>query len=364
MRGVCILQGLSTLLLAVSIYGCSNFCLPSKSKYNIHVRTMDFDSAVGFTLKTFPRGSSVRSSLKEPWAAKYGSLVVVPRVVGYEADFYVVAGMNEEGLSCDSQSLTKPWSKYPKRLHAGKDLSVIEYCTWVLASFKDVKEARKGTEAINVWSGYLGNLPVLGDDEQHFIIRDRFGQGIVVEFIDGKTVIANETLGVVTNEPTYDWHIKNVQHFDWKYKLSRVAVAIPGSFYPDERLLRIHMLKKGLPQPKSFRDAFMHAVHVLNSVTVPMGRQYGTDTGKGSGESVLSDHTQWALIYDHDKKDIYWRESNNQNWRKAALGKAQLAKGSSTMGIILNRNDSPWVQDESTNFAQAQFHPLQSEPVV
>ena len=32
------------------------------------------------------------------------------------------------------------------------------------------------------------------------------------------------------------------------------------------------------------KEAVMQAVHVLNTVTVPMGLQLGTDSGKGSGE--------------------------------------------------------------------------------
>ena len=39
-----------------------------------------------------------------------------------------------------------------------------------------------------------------------------------------------------------------------------------------------------------------HALHVLNSITVPMGEQMGTDSGFGEGRA---DHTHYGHIYDH-----------------------------------------------------------------
>ena len=51
--------------------------------------------------------------------------------------------------------------------------------------------------------------------------------------------------GIMTNEPTYNWHVQSVQHYEWKRGLERQAVAVPGNFYPEERFLRTHMIKAG-----------------------------------------------------------------------------------------------------------------------
>ena len=55
-------------------------------------------------------------------------------------------------------------------------------------------------------------------------------------------------VGVFTNEPTFDWHQQNIEHYEWKRTLARQAVAIPGNFYPEERFLRVHMVKTGMQQ--------------------------------------------------------------------------------------------------------------------
>lgn len=50
----------------------------------------------------------------------------------------------------------------------------------------------------------------------------------------------------MTNEPTFDWQVKNIDHYEWKRTLARQAVATPGNFYPEERFLRVHMIKSGM----------------------------------------------------------------------------------------------------------------------
>eukprot|EP00604_Paraphysomonas_vestita_P001084 CAMPEP_0174818308 /NCGR_PEP_ID=MMETSP1107-20130205/972_1 /TAXON_ID=36770 /ORGANISM="Paraphysomonas vestita, Strain GFlagA" /LENGTH=102 /DNA_ID=CAMNT_0016029987 /DNA_START=628 /DNA_END=933 /DNA_ORIENTATION=+ len=102
----------------------------------------------------------------------------------------------------------------------------------------------------------------------------------------------------MTNEPTFDWHLENIKHYEWKRTLARQAVAVPGGYYPEDRFLRVHMIKSGMQaynlfETTDYQTAISYTSQVLNSVTVPMGEQYGTDTGDLSGEGSLPDHTIW-----------------------------------------------------------------------
>ena len=69
--------------------------------------------------------------------------------------------------------------------------------------------------------------------------------------VDGQKVIyldLNDGVtgyGITTNEPYFDYHLTNIQHYEWKRTLARQAIAIPGNFYPEERFLRVHMIKSG-----------------------------------------------------------------------------------------------------------------------
>lgn len=77
---------------------------------------------------------------------------------------------------------------------------------------------------------------------EHFVVRDAEGKSLVIELINGKKQLyldlndGGETgYGIMTNEPTFDYHLKNIAHYEWKRTLARQAVAIVGGYYPEER---------------------------------------------------------------------------------------------------------------------------------
>ena len=124
-------------------------------------------------------------------------------------------------------------------------------------------------------------------------------------------------------------------------------VAMPGSFYPDERFLRLHLVKSALPPPTSQREAIQHAAHVLNVVTVPMGAQMGTDSGAGEG---AGDHTMWGTIYDHKEKALYFRTMTNMNLQRVQLSDLKLGAGAAPKRLALDAPALPWYADAAGAF--------------
>ena len=47
----------------------------------------------------------------------------------------------------------------------------------------------------------------------HFFIQDKTGKSIAVEPIRGKLKVTDAPLGVMTNAPTYDWHMTNLDNY-------------------------------------------------------------------------------------------------------------------------------------------------------
>merc|ERR1711924_51115 len=142
--------------------------------------------------------------------------------------------------------------------------------------------------------------------------------------------------------------LEAVRHLQWKQSLSRSAVEMPGSWYPDARFQRLHLVKSGMKKPASYQEAIMQTVHVLNTVTVPMGSQIGTDSGKGGG---LGDHTRYAVIYDSKKRIIYWRTQVNQNLQRLRLEDAALEKGGQEQVIAAQSPQLPWFSDASSSLS-------------
>jgi len=131
--------------------------------------------------------------------------------------------------------------------------------------------------------------------------------------------------------------------------MARPATDIPGTYYPDERFIRIHLLKSAMPPPTGYEEAIQQAIHVLNSITVPMGEQMGTDSGSGEGEA---DHTHYGHVYDHKQAILYWRHQSNQQLQRLQLSDVDLSHGAGVRSLSYNvsANKLPWFSDASHAF--------------
>jgi hypothetical protein len=109
-------------------------------------------------------------------------------------------------------------------------------------------------------------------------------------------LVATPLLRAVLHACPATHKIENVRHARWKLAQQRAAFALPGNMYPDERFLRIHLIKSALPRPDSHRAALEQAVHVMNFVTFPKGELIGTD--------AAADHTHFGGIYDHKNLSV------------------------------------------------------------
>jgi choloylglycine hydrolase len=137
---------------------------------------------------------------------------------------------------------------------------------------------------------------------------DRSGAGVVVEYVGGALRLYDNTVHVLTNAPTYDWHLLNVRNY---LNLSTMGVqsqqigsanvtalgqgggvlGIPGDYTPPARFVRAAFMRHNVTPPA---DAAVQTVgHILNTVDIPLGIAQSRD-----GSNVVSDYTQWVAIKD------------------------------------------------------------------
>jgi penicillin V acylase-like amidase (Ntn superfamily) len=201
-------------------------------------------------------------------------------------------------------------TKYEKPSPRKMNVFMGVFCLWAMQSFSSVTELYDSMDDIRIWGPKIV--------AEHFVLRDKSGTSLVIELIDGEKHVyldhndGASGVGIMTNEPAFDWHLTNIEHYEWKRTLARQAVEVPGGWYPEDRFLRVYMVKQGMQEMGLLQDthdiqtALSLTVQVLNTVTVPMGNQYGTDTGESGGEGSGSDHTMFAVIRDHSDPAIYW----------------------------------------------------------
>jgi len=329
---------------------CSDWIM--NDEYGLSVRTMDLGLGPTFALRTQPRGHT--TGFANVPAAKFGHMISIGANVsksltssGFPTDEMAFAGLNEAGLSCDLHALLN--SSYPGMKLGKKNVMLYYFCNYALGGFETVAavKAALSSESVNLWAP-----AAMGAGGVHFIVRDSTGAGLVVEFMESSTKLYDDnndgehTFGVFTNEPPFPWQVANVRHYLWKQSLARPATAMPGAWYPDERFLRIYLTKTAMPTPTSYQQAVQHALHVLNTITVPMGEQEGTDSGFGEGSA---DHTHYGHVYDHKNKVLYWRHQSNLQLNRVRL--ADVLSSTTPLSLPM-LNDLPFFQDAADKFAK------------
>ena len=89
----------------------------------------------------------------------------------------------------------------------------------------------------------------------HWAITDAAGKQIVVEYVGGSLHVYDAPLGVMTNSPSYDWHLTNLRNYinmrpvAWPdMKISGMVLkpigmgsgmlGLPGDITPPSRFIR------------------------------------------------------------------------------------------------------------------------------
>ncbi len=170
-------------------------------------------------------------------------------------------GMNEKGLGC--AGLNFPiYVSYSKEDIEGKtNIPVYNFLLWVLANFSSVEEVKEALKNANIVDIPINkNIP---NTTLHWMISDITGKSIVVEQTKEKLNVFDNNIGVLTNSPTFDWHVANLnQYIGLRYnqvqefKLGGQSltalgqgtglVGLPGDFTPASRFIRVAFLRDAM----------------------------------------------------------------------------------------------------------------------
>ena len=123
----------------------------------------------------------------------------------------------------------------------------------------------------------------------HFFLQDRSGKSLVVEPVDGTLKVHDAPLGVMTNAPTYDWHMTNlVNYINLSVKdvdsakvgdvtLSAFGsgaglLGLPGDFTPPSRFVRAVAFSQSAAPNATRRRRGVRGLPYPQPVRHPQGR--------------------------------------------------------------------------------------------
>ncbi len=193
--------------------------------------------------------------------------------------------MNEKGLACAGLNFPN-YASYPKKEESNKlNIHVYNILLWLVSNYDSIKNLRKDLENL-----LLVDIPIsknVPSATLHFIVTDKTGETIVLEQTKEGMKIHENNVGVLTNSPTFDYHMMNLSNYtNLGYEHSETItlsnneiiphgqgnslLGIPGDVTPASRFVRTVVLKdatlknsKNINIPQFF--------HILNGVSMVDG---------------------------------------------------------------------------------------------
>lgn len=333
-----------SLAFAPVANACTGIKLTAKDGTAVAGRTLEFGAPVDWFVAVAPAGTEIEPELPEgsgglAYKTKYG----ITGMTAYETTDFV-DGLNEEGLYAGlfyfPGSASYPDLNDDNRARA---LAPQQYATWLLANFATVDEVKAHFDDVVVVAAEFEQMGEVVP--MHIRVVDKTGNAVVIEPTDGKLRIFDAPLGVITNSPTYDWHMTNLSNF---VNLSTLNVppvkldgvelqaagqgagmhGLPGDFTPPSRFVRAAVFSQAAIPVETGADVLEQAFHILNNFDIPYGAVRGEESGK-----VVPDYTQWTAVADMTNGTWTVKTYNAQDLRVVDVKSALAAAGDKVVHI-------------------------------
>jgi choloylglycine hydrolase len=228
---------------------------------------------------------------------------------------------NEKGLSM--AGLNFPDNADYKPFHNElNNITPFEFIPYILGKCKNIYEALDELEKINLVNiSFSENLPL---SPLHFIISDKT-KSITVESVKDGLKIYENPVGVLTNNPTFDYHLMNLNNYMTlnegkcenkfsdelkfnNYSLGLGALGLPGDFSSPSRFIKATFVKYKSKLGSSEKENVNQFFHILNSVAMPKGCVLVRD-----GEY---EYTRYSSCCNVDKGIYYYKTYDDFNIKK------------------------------------------------
>lgn len=248
-------------------------------------------------------------------------------------------GMNERGLTMSAQTLAE--SVYEEEEEGVPSVKVEDLIHETLSRCDSVDSALAFLDSVRVVVSPLSRL--MG---QHWAIADAAGRSVVVEYLQGKRLVHENTPRVMTNDPPLDWHWRNLNTYTSlspKYPTQNSFLEVetgsdvgsvprtvghgwnlhglPGDSSSPSRFVRLFYLRGYALHAKKASDesdAIVLGTALLNNVIIPYGT-VAPDPAKPSLDRP--EYTPYAVLKAPAEKKMLIRAYRNQRWRQIDLSR-------------------------------------------
>ena len=276
-------------------------------------RNLDLERSYGESVVITPRHYKFSFRTLPTSESHYAMIGMATVAEGYPLYYEAT---NEKGLSM--AGLNFPCNAHYGAYREGKDnVAPFEFIPYILGICKDTAEALECLENINLVNiNFSGELPL---SPLHWIISDK-EKSITVESVREGLKVYDNPYGVLTNNPTFDYHLMNINNYMnlhegmgenrlserqnlSSYSLGMGALGLPGDYSSASRFVRAVFIKEKSPCFESERENVSHFFHILGGVAMPKGCVMTKD-----GEY---EYTRYSCCCNADKGIYYYNTYDN-----------------------------------------------------
>lgn len=340
---------------------CTGIQLKAKDGSFVNGRTVEFGQPLNLMGLIIPRHYEFKGTMPDGSAGLvYRSKYAVIGGSAYGAPS-VVDGLNEKGLTA-AVFYFPGYASYSEATEKNKSMALApnELTNWILTQFATVDEVKQAIPTVIVVptapAGWGGVPPF------HYVVYDKSGESIVIEPLNGKLVVTDNPIGVITNSPTFDWHLTNLSNYinlspvnapvksiD-RYPLAQFGQGsglhgMPGDFTPPSRFIRAAIFSAAAIPADNAVLSVWNVFHLLNQFDIPAGSVRADNKGK-----VIFDTTIATTVKDPVNLNYYFKTYDDQTIKMISLSKFDLdnkklqsiaMKGSQTINDV-SITVQPW----------------------
>ena len=329
----------ASMMVSTAAEACTGIVLTAEDGTVVRGRTMEFGIDIKSNVILVPRnldrvGTAPDGKQGKSWKTKYAN-------VGANAlDLpIIVDGLNEKGLSAGIFYFMDYADYQPYTdADAPNTIAPWEVVSYILDNFATIDEVRAGIKDVVVpavmFKQWNMVMPV------HYLVTDPSGATLVIEYSGGELHLYDDKVNAFTNQPTFDWHIANLNNYInldlWNSKPKKIGdltvpglgegtglLGLPGDFTPPSRFVRAAIYANGVFDTKDGPETTAELFHILNNFDIPRG-VVRTGREKDEHGNIIADYTQWTSGNDTVNKTFYIRTYNDSAIRKISLEEQDL----------------------------------------
>lgn len=284
-----------------------------RTKQHYFGRNLDLERSYGEGVVVTPRRYPFPFSDQH-----YGMIGMAAITDGYPLYFEAT---NEKGLSMAGLNFPGNAVYYPHDPEK-ENVAPYELIPYMLGRCENVQEACEKLKTVNVEQrSFSDALPV---SPLHWMIADR-ERDLVLECTKEGMKIHENPCGVLTNNPTFDYHLMNVQNYrglhegaltENDYSLGMGAIGLPGDFSSVSRFVRAVFVREHSVCDGTETQSVNQFFHILESVAMPRGC---VRTPDGQFE-----YTRYSCCCNTDTQVYYYTTYDHASIRHADLRQTDL----------------------------------------